>query len=158
MFRVGHGVDVHRLVRGRRLVLGGVTIPSEFGLDGHSDADAAVHALIDALLGAAGLPDIGARFPNNDPRWKGADSVELLRDVVQDLNSRGWNVGNVDITVSCEAPKLAPHISAMKERLAPVLGIENDACGIKAGTFERLGFVGRSEGILASAVALIQRA
>lgn len=156
-FRIGHGYDVHRFAPGRRLVLGGVEIPHERGLDGHSDADVVLHALMDALLGAAGLPDIGHLFPNTDPQWRGADSRGLLRAVMARLVQAGYAVGNVDISIVAEAPKIAPHIPAMRERIAADLGIAPDAVGIKATTNEKMGFVGRKEGIAAMAVALIAR-
>lgn len=146
---------MHRLVTGRPLVLGGVCIPHECGLDGHSDADVIIHAVIDSLLGALGKGDIGQRFPNSDPRWKGADSKELLRDVMAEVSRERWGVVNVDITVLAEAPKLAPHLHAMKAALSPLLGISPEACGIKATTNERLGAIGRREGIFASCVALL---
>jgi 2-C-methyl-D-erythritol 2,4-cyclodiphosphate synthase len=156
-FRIGHGYDVHRFAAGRRLVLGGVEIAHERGLDGHSDADVVLHALMDALLGAAGLPDIGHLFPNTDPAWRGADSRALLRAVVTRLLEAGWRVGNVDLTIVAEAPKIAPHIPAMRERIAADLAIAPDAVGLKATTNEKMGFVGRREGIAAMAVALIAR-
>ena len=149
--RVGIGYDVHRLVPGRRLVLGGVEIPHEMGLEGHSDADVALHALCDALLGAAALGDIGQHFPPSDERWRGADSLELLRAVVAMLE--GYRVGNADLTIVAERPKLAPHVPAMCARIGAVLG--TDAVSVKATTNEGLGFLGRKEGIAALAVATI---
>lgn len=139
-------------------MLGGVAIPSEVGPDGHSDADVLLHALMDALLGAAGLPDIGHLFPNTDAQWKGASSVELLRAVVARLHADGWRVGNVDCTVIAEVPKIGPHVAAMRAVIAPVLQVAPNAVGIKATTNETLGALGRREGIAALAVALLERA
>ena len=155
--RVGQGVDVHPLVDGRPLVLGGVTIPYHKGLDGHSDADALTHAVMDALLGAAGKGDIGTYFPPSDPKWKNADSIELLKSVWKGLASEGWTVENIDCTVLTEAPKIAPHIGAMKSRLCGALGIEASQLGIKATTTEKLGFIGRGEGVLTQSVALLSK-
>lgn len=154
-FRVGQGWDVHALVADRPLVLGGVTIPHRLGLLGHSDADVLIHALIDALLGAAALGDIGRHFPDTDPCWKGADSRVLLRHTVSLLAQAGWRVGNVDSTVIAQAPKLAPHIPAMVAHLAADLGVAEDAVNVKAKTSEKLGYAGREEGISAQAVALL---
>ncbi len=156
-FRVGLGYDAHRLVEGRELWLGGVRIDHEKGALGHSDADVLIHALCDALLGAAALGDIGQHFPDTDAQWKGADSKLLLKRVVQLLVAKGWRVGNVDATLVLERPKIKPHISAMSDVLAPLLGVPGDAVGIKATTNEGMGFVGREEGVCAWAVALIQR-
>lgn len=153
--RIGSGYDVHRLVEGRRLVLCGVTIEYHLGLLGHSDADVAIHALCDALLGAAALGDIGKHFPDTDPRYSGADSRVLLRDVVALLADRGFAVGNVDLTIMAQAPKLAPHIESMRRNLAADLGITLDRVSVKATTTEHLGFEGRGEGISAQATALI---
>lgn len=153
--RIGSGYDVHRLVEGRRLVLCGVTIEHPLGLLGHSDADVAIHALCDALLGAAALGDIGKHFPDTDPRYSGADSRVLLRDVVALLADRGFVVGNVDLTIMAQAPKLAPHIESMRRNLAADLGITLDRVSVKATTTEHLGFEGRGEGISAQATALI---
>lgn len=155
--RVGIGYDVHRLVPGRRLVLGGVLFPGEVGLEGHSDADVLIHALMDSLLGAAGEPDIGHFFPNSDPQWAGRDSSELLALVLDHLRARGWRVINVDITVLAERPRLSPQIPTMKARLAQLLGIKPEKVGIKATTNETLGFIGRGEGIAALAVSLLRR-
>lgn len=155
--RIGTGSDVHALAQGRRLVLGGVTIDHARGLAGHSDGDVAVHALIDALLGAAALPDIGQMFPSSDPRYADADSVELLVDVVRKLAHRGWSIVNVDLTILACEPRLAPHTGAMRARLATALGVEADWVGIKATSTDGLGAIGRGEGIAAHAVALIQR-
>lgn len=153
--RIGHGYDVHRLVAGRPLILGGVSVPSEVGLDGHSDADVLTHAVIDALLGAAALGDIGALFPDTDPEWEGADSVGLLEAVVRRVHGAGWRVGNVDATVVLQRPKLRPHVEAMRERLAGALGLEAGAVSVKATTGEGMGFVGTGEGAAAHAVALL---
>jgi len=156
-FRIGLGYDIHRLVAGRRLVLGGVTIPSEVGLDGHSDADVLTHALADAILGALGLPDIGHFFPNTDPRYKGLDSQEILRRAVAEAHSRGYRVGNVDIAVLAERPRLAPHFPAMKDRLAVTLGVTTGDIGLKATTNESCDAIGAGEAIAAHAVALLTR-
>ncbi len=153
--RVGQGFDVHALISGRRLVLGGVEIPFERGLAGHSDADVLLHAITDALLGAAALGDIGRHFPDTDPRYKDADSRVLLRDTAQLLAGRGFRIVNVDATVITEAPRLAPHIRSMVENIAADLAIDAGRVNVKAKTCERLGLVGRGEGIVAEAVALI---
>jgi 2-C-methyl-D-erythritol 2,4-cyclodiphosphate synthase len=153
--RVGQGYDVHRLVFGRRLVLGGEVIPFELGLDGYSDADVLLHALGDALLGAAGLGDLGEHFPPGDPRWEDVSSVELLRDIVGMLAARGWRVVNCDLTLLAEAPRLAPHRDAIRARIAGLLGVGVSEVGLKATTNERLGALGRGEGIAALAVALL---
>ena len=153
--RIGHGYDVHRLAEGRPLVLGGLTIPWEKGLLGHSDADVLLHAVMDALLGAAGLPDIGCQFPDTDAAYCGADSRGLLRQVGGMLRARGFSVGNVDATVIAQAPKLAPHLSRMAENIAADLGIPAEDVNVKATTEERLGFTGTGEGIAAHAVCLI---
>jgi len=153
--RIGQGFDAHALVSGRKLVIGGVEIPHETGLAGHSDADVLIHALCDALLGAAGLGDIGAHFPDGDARYKDIDSRKLLREVAQLLKRKKLRVVNVDATIIAQAPKMAPHISAMRANLASDLGIAVDAVNIKAKTTERLGFVGRGEGIAAEAIALL---
>jgi len=157
MFRIGQGFDVHALVPGRRLVIGGVHIPFERGLLGHSDADVLLHAICDALLGAAGLGDIGRHFPDSDERYRGADSVELLREVGARVRALGWSIGNVDATVIAQAPKMAPHIPAMVQAIAGALELQSAQVNVKAKTTERLGFTGRGEGIAADAVALIQR-
>lgn len=156
--RIGHGYDVHRLVEGRRLILGGVEIPWEKGLLGHSDADVLTHALMDALLGAAALGDIGQLFPDKDPAYEGADSIGLLREVARILRENGWQPGNVDITVIAQRPKLAPHIPAMRRILAEAMGIDLSQVSVKATTEEGLGFTGTGEGIAAHAVALIEHA
>lgn len=153
--RIGHGFDVHPLVAGRKCIIGGVNIPHDKGLDGHSDADVLLHAICDALLGAAALGDIGKHFPNTDPRFKGIDSRELLRHVVALLKDKGYRVGNLDGTVIAEAPKLAPHIAAMCANIAADAGIAIDCVNVKATTSERLGFTGRGEGIAAEAVCLL---
>lgn len=156
-FRVGTGTDIHRLVEGRELWLGGVRIEHSKGALGHSDADVLLHAICDALLGAAGMGDIGHHFPDTDMRWKGADSKVLLGHVVALLKEKGWSIGNVDSTLLLERPKIKPHIPAMRAAIAPILGVELDAVSIKATTNESLGYVGREEGVCANAVALIQR-
>ncbi len=153
--RIGSGFDVHALVPGRRLVLGGVDIPYDRGLDGHSDADVLLHALADAILGALALGDIGRHFPDTDPRWKGADSRALLRHVATLAAGRGYAIGNVDATVIAQAPRIAPHVAAMRANIAADLGCDEDAVSVKATTTERLGFTGRGEGIAAQAVALL---
>lgn len=154
--RIGHGYDVHRLVEGRRLTLGGIEIPYEKGLLGHSDADVLTHALMDALLGAAALGDIGKLFPDKDPRYEGADSVELLKHVRTVLTEAGYRIGNVDCTVIAQRPKLAPHIPLMREKLAAAMEIPTDRVSVKATTEEGLGFSGEGLGIAAHAVALIE--
>ena len=153
--RVGLGYDVHRLKAGRPLVLGGVTVASDVGLDGHSDADVLTHAIIDALLGAAALGDIGQHFPDTDEEWCGADSIELLRAVVSRVGEAGYFVSNVDSVVILQRPKLHPHIHAMRERLADAMGVDVGQVSIKATTNETMGFVGREEGCAAHAVALL---
>ncbi len=153
--RVGIGFDVHALAAGRALVLGGVRVPFDRGLLGHSDADVLTHAVCDALLGAAGLGDIGRHFPDSDPAYQNADSVELLRRVGELVRAQGWTLGNVDATVAAEAPKLNPHFDAMRARLAGALGCEADQIHLKATTTEGLGFTGRGEGMAACALALL---
>ena len=155
--RVGHGYDVHRLVEGRRLVLGGVEIPFEKGLLGHSDADVLVHALMDALLGAAALGDIGQHFPDTDARYAGADSLVLLREVGTILHEAGWRLGNADCTILAQRPKLMGHIPQMRENIARALGCDVDEISVKATTEEGLGFTGDGSGIAAHAVVLIER-
>lgn len=155
--RIGHGYDVHRLTAGRRLILGGVEIPFETGLDGHSDADVLVHAIMDAMLGAAALGDIGKLFPDNDEAFLGADSIELLKRVREVLLDNGWKLGNLDATVIAQRPKLAPFIAAMRERIAAALETDGSNVSIKATTEEKLGFTGSGEGIAAHAVCLIER-
>jgi 2-C-methyl-D-erythritol 2,4-cyclodiphosphate synthase len=156
MSLVGVGYDSHRLLSGRKLVIGGVEIPSERGLDGHSDADVLTHALIDALLGAAALGDIGEHFPPGDERWRGADSVGLLETVVAMISHRGLEILNVDSTVVMEQPRLAPYRAAIRERLAQALGLPVERVGVKASTGEQIGFVGRGEGVAALAVASLE--
>ena len=153
--RIGIGYDVHRLTEGRLLVLGGITVPSTLGLLGHSDADVLTHAIIDALLGAAALGDIGTHFPDTDAEWKGADSIELLREVVRLIATEGYAVGNVDAVVVLQRPKLRPHIDDMRARLAEVMDVTVGQVSIKATTGEGMGFAGREEGAAAHAVALL---
>lgn len=153
--RIGHGYDIHRLVEGRPLILGGVTIDHSLGLDGHSDADVLVHALMDALLGALALGDIGHHFPPDDPRWRGANSLVLLQQVVALVRERGWRVVNVDTVLVAERPRLRPHLPAMAANMATRLGISPDHVGVKATTNEQLGPEGREEGMSCSAVALL---
>jgi 2-C-methyl-D-erythritol 2,4-cyclodiphosphate synthase len=155
--RIGHGYDIHRTIAGRKLVLGGVTFESDFGLDGHSDADALTHAICDALLGAAGLPDIGHRFPNTDPAYKNADSQILLQRVVAALHQHGWRPVNFDATLVAERPKIAPRLAEMKAVLAKSSGLPIDAIGLKATTNEGSDDIGRGLAIAAHAVALIQK-
>jgi len=157
MIRIGTGFDVHALVPGRRLVLGGVTIPHDKGLDGHSDADVLIHAIGDAILGALALGDLGRHFPDTDPRWKGADSRALLRHIVSLMRERGFAIGNVDATIVAQAPKLAPHVAAMRANLAADLGCGADDVSVKATTTEKLGFAGRGEGIAAMASVVVVR-
>lgn len=155
--RIGHGYDVHRLVEGRKLILGGAEIPWEKGLLGHSDADVLTHAVMDALLGAAGLGDIGRHFPDTDPAYAGADSLKLLAYVVALLRERGFTVGNVDATVLAQRPKLAPHIPQMRDNLARTMEVGPEQVNVKATTEEGLGFTGSGEGMAAHAVALIEK-
>ena len=155
--RVGHGYDVHRLVEGRRLILGGVEISWEKGLLGHSDADVLTHAVMDALLGAAGLGDIGTHFPDTDSAYAGADSLKLLDYVVELLEAQGWKVGNVDATILAQRPKLAPHLEQMRENLAARMKVEPEQVNVKATTEEKLGFTGAEEGIASHAVCLLER-
>ena len=153
--RIGHGYDVHRLVEGRKLILGGVEVPHTLGLLGHSDADALTHAVMDALLGAAALGDIGRHFPDTDPAYAGADSLKLLDHVVELLEKKGYQVGNVDATILAQKPKLAPYIEKMRDNLAARMKVEPDQVNVKATTEEKLGFTGAEEGIAAHAVALL---
>lgn len=155
--RIGNGFDVHRLVPDRRCIICGVDIPHKTGLLGHSDADVAIHALCDALLGAAALGDIGKHFPDNDPRWSGVDSRILLREVVRILAAKGYKPVNVDVTIIAQEPKMSPHIEKMRENLAADLSLDIDAVSVKATTTEHLGYTGRGEGIAAQASALISR-
>ena len=155
MVHVGIGYDVHQLVAGRKLILGGVEIPHSKGLDGHSDADALMHAICDAVLGALGEEDIGHFFPNTDPRWKGAPSRVFLEEAAQHLARRNGRLVNVDATVVAQAPKIHPHVAEMKKRIAAALGVTEKQVGVKATTNERMGFIGREEGIAAMAVASV---
>ena len=153
--RIGQGFDAHALVSGRKLVIGGVTIPHDRGLDGHSDADVLLHAICDALIGAAALGDIGRHFPDTDPQYKGVDSRRILRDTAALLTSHGWRVVNLDATIIAQAPRMAPHIPAMVANIAEDLGVAQGDVSVKAKTTEKLGFTGRGEGIAAEAIALI---
>jgi 2-C-methyl-D-erythritol 2,4-cyclodiphosphate synthase len=154
-FRIGQGYDCHALVPGRKLILGGVTIPHSAGLLGHSDADALLHAITDALFGAAGLGDIGRHFPDTDPAFAGADSRMLLREAARRVRAAGWQVGNIDATIIAQAPKMAPHIPAMTAAIAEDLQVDPGQVNLKAKTNERLGFLGREEGIATQAIALL---
>jgi len=156
-FRVGQGYDVHALTPGRKLILGGVEIPHAQGLLGHSDADVLLHAITDAILGAAGLGDIGRMFPDSDAQWAGADSRQLLRGAMAAVRAAGWQVGNIDATIIAQAPRVSPHVAAMCANIAADLGLAVGAVNIKGKTTERLGFTGRGEGIAAEAVALLLR-
>lgn len=155
--RVGLGFDVHQLEEGREFYLGGIKLPATKGAVGHSDADVLIHAICDALLGAANLRDIGFHYSNTDPKWRGMDSKFFLQDVTRMLSEKGWSVENVDCTLCLEAPKVNPHIAEMKKVLAPLMNIDEDAISIKATTAERLGYIGREEGVNAYAVALIKK-
>lgn len=155
--RIGHGYDVHKLVSGRKCIIGGVDIPHETGLLGHSDADVLLHAVMDALLGAAALGDIGHLFPDNDPKYKGADSLALLREVGRVLLTNGWVLSNLDATILAQAPKMAPHILQMRQNIADALGVSIDQISVKATTEEGLGFTGAKEGIATHAVCLIDK-
>ena len=154
--RIGHGYDVHRLVEGRNLILGGVKIDYEKGLLGHSDADVLLHAVSDALLGAAGLGDIGRHFPDTDPKYKGADSLELLREVYRKISEKGYRVGNIDVTMIAQKPKLKDFIPQMQENIAAAVGVTPDRVNVKATTEERLGFTGTGEGMSCHAVCLLE--
>jgi len=156
-FRVGQGFDVHKLVEGRKCIIGGVDIPHEKGLLGHSDADVLLHAISDALLGSIGSGDIGMHFPDTDERWKGADSLKLLERVGEIVREAGWEIGNVQGTVICERPKIRPHAEAIRANIARALRIDIDQVGVQGTTSEKLGFTGRGEGIAAQAVALVGR-
>lgn len=158
MLRIGHGYDVHRLTEGRALIIGGVSIPFELGLDGHSDADVLVHAVMDALLGAAALGDIGGLFPDTDPAYKGADSMKLLERVVTVLQEKGYKVGNIDATLIAQKPKIKPYLLQMRENIAKVCLVDVDAINVKATTEEKLGFTGNMEGMSAHAVCIIEKA
>ena len=153
--RIGHGYDVHKLVEGRKLIVGGVDIPYEFGLLGHSDADVLLHAISDAILGAAALGDIGGMFPDTDDKWKGADSLVLLEAVVKRVNDEGYVIENIDSTLIAQQPKMKPHILSMRENIAKACGIDISQVSVKATTEEQLGFTGRKEGISAHAVVLL---
>ena len=153
--RIGHGYDVHRLVEGRRLIVGGVDIPHSMGLLGHSDADVLLHAISDAILGAAALGDIGGMFPDTDEKWKDADSLELLKAVVDRINQEGYTIGNIDSTVIAQQPKMKPYISEMRNNIANACGVDVSQINVKATTEEGLGFSGRQEGISAHAVCLL---
>lgn len=153
--RIGHGYDVHKLVEGRKLIVGGVDIPYEFGLLGHSDADVLLHAISDAILGAAALGDIGGMFPDTDDKWKGADSLVLLEAVVKRVNDEGYFIENIDSTLIAQQPKMKPHILSMRENIAKACGIDVSQVSVKATTEEQLGFTGRKEGISAHAVVLL---
>ena len=156
MYRIGNGYDVHRLVEGRKLILGGVNIPHSLGLDGHSDADVLCHALCDSLLGASGAGDLGKHFPDTDDQWKGVSSLVLLKKTGIIISERGYQITNIDTTIVAQQPKLAPHIQAMTRNIAECLKIHSDQVNIKATTTENLGFTGREEGISAYAVVLLQ--
>ncbi|NJO77863.1 MAG: 2-C-methyl-D-erythritol 2,4-cyclodiphosphate synthase [Cyanobacteria bacterium RM1_2_2] len=155
--RIGNGYDIHQLVSDRPLILGGITIPHHLGLLGHSDADVLTHAIMDAMLGALSLGDIGHYFPPTDPQWQGADSLKLLAQVNQLVRSKGWQIGNLDSVIVAERPKIKPHIQSMRDRLAEVLQLSPDQIGIKATTNEKMDAVGREEGIAAYAVALLMQ-
>ena len=155
--RIGHGMDVHRLVEGRKLILCGVEVPHSMGLLGHSDADVATHALMDALLGAAAMGDIGKLFPDTDDRYKGADSIRLLKEVINRLTEQGYRVENADVTLVAQKPKLRPYIDGMRQRLADSMGVSMDQVSVKATTTEQLGFEGEEKGITAHAVCLIEK-
>ena len=157
MIRIGHGYDVHRLTEGRRLILGGVEIPHEKGLLGHSDADVLVHAVMDSMLGALALGDIGKLFPDTDSRYEGADSIALLKRVTEIISDKGFCVGNIDCTVICQSPKLAPHIKKMRENIAAAADCDISQISVKATTEEGLGFTGMGEGIAAHAVCVLEK-
>jgi 2-C-methyl-D-erythritol 2,4-cyclodiphosphate synthase len=156
-FRVGTGFDAHKLVAGRPLILGGITIPHESGLLGHSDADALAHAISDAILGAAGLGDMGKYFPDSDAQWKGADSLKMLKECARLAKEAGWVVGNVDSTIICQKPKLSSYIGPMKEKIAEALEVPGDKVSVKAKTTEEMGFEGRQEGLSTQAIVLLQK-
>jgi len=155
--RIGHGYDAHRYIKGRPLILGGVEIPYDMGLEAHSDGDAVIHAICDALLGAAGLGDIGTYFPDTDKQFKNIDSRLLLQDVIKHLQKKSYTVGNVDVTILAQAPKMLPHISTMRSKMAEDLHVDNSAINIKATTTEKMGFIGRLEGIAVYAVCIINK-
>ena len=156
MYRIGNGYDVHRLIEGRKLILGGVDIPHGLGLDGHSDADVLCHALCDSLLGASGAGDLGKYFPDTDDKWKGVSSLVLLEKTGEIVTKRGYRIANIDTTIVAQQPKLAPYIEAMTRNIAKTLKIDRDQVNVKASTTERLGFVGREEGVATYAVVLLQ--
>lgn len=158
MMRIGHGYDVHKLVAGRKCIIGGVDIPSDLGLLGHSDADVLLHAISDSILGAAAMGDIGHLFPDTDDKWKGADSLKLLEEVVRQVNAKGYNIVNIDSTILAQAPKMAPFIYSMRENIAKACNVDVDFVSVKATTEEGLGFTGAKEGIAAHAVCLIENA
>jgi 2-C-methyl-D-erythritol 2,4-cyclodiphosphate synthase len=155
--RIGQGYDIHRLAEGRKLILAGVEIPFEKGLEGHSDADVAAHAIMDSLLGAAALPDIGAHFPDTDPAYKNADSMKLMEKVKEKIRQKGFSIGNIDITIIAERPRLAPYIEKMKANIAHALEIAPDNASVKATTNEKLGVIGKGEGVAALAVSLLYK-
>ena len=157
MMRIGHGYDVHKLVEGRKCIIGGVDIPSPVGLLGHSDADVLLHAVSDALLGAAAMGDIGHLFPDTDDRWRGADSLKLLEEVANQVKAKGYTINNIDSTIIAQAPKMAPHINDMRKNIATACGIDVDCVSVKATTEEGLGFTGAKEGISAHAVCIINK-
>jgi 2-C-methyl-D-erythritol 2,4-cyclodiphosphate synthase len=157
MFRIGNGYDVHRLVKGRKLILGGVEIPHPLGLEGHSDADALTHAICDAILGALGAGDIGKYFPDTDPKWKGVSSLILLKEVGAKCAEHGFAISNIDSIIAAQKPKIAPHIEAMKQNIASALGVDPTQINVKATTTETLGYVGREEGMAAYSVALLEK-
>lgn len=154
--RIGHGYDVHKLVEGRKLIVGGVNIPHILGLLGHSDADVLTHAVMDSILGAAALGDIGGLFPDNDPKYEGADSLVLLKEVCTAIDKKGYKISNIDATIIAQKPKMKPHIEQMRKNIAAVCGIDVDCVNVKATTEEKLGFTGREEGISAHAVCLLE--
>ena len=156
MMRIGHGYDVHKLVAGRKCIIGGVDIPSDLGLLGHSDADVLLHAISDSILGAAAMGDIGHLFPDTDDKWKGADSLKLLEEVVRQVNAKGYNIVNIDSTILAQVPKMAPYIYSMRENIAKACNVDVDFVSVKATTEEGLGFTGAKEGIAAHAVCLIE--
>ncbi len=158
MMRIGHGYDVHKLVAGRKCIIGGVDIPSDLGLLGHSDADVLLHAISDSILGAAAMGDIGHLFPDTDDKWKGADSLKLLEEVVRQVNAKGYNIVNIDSTILAQVPKMAPYIYSMRENIAKACNVDVDFVSVKATTEEGLGFTGAKEGIAAHAVCLIENA
>ena len=158
MMKIGHGYDVHKLVAGRKCIIGGVDIPSDLGLLGHSDADVLLHAISDSILGAAAMGDIGHLFPDTDDKWKGADSLKLLEEVVRQVNAKGYKIVNIDPTILAQVPKMAPYIYSMRENIAKACNVDIDFVSVKATTEEGLGFTGAKEGIAAHAVCLIEKA